>query len=87
MCFQNSRKPDHFQAKQTHLEMFLRRAALKALAPVCLLQIYAAQQRAQFLHSDLKTFCTGFSGGDCERPGLHAVLPKLQIRFGPNIKV
>jgi hypothetical protein len=42
MCFQNSRKPDHFQAKQTHLEMFLRRAALKALAPVCLLQIYAA---------------------------------------------
>ncbi len=61
--------------------MFLRRTALELLAPGRLLQIYAAQQRAQLFHRDLKPLCARFSGGDCERPGLHAVLPKLQIRF------
>ena len=52
--------------------MFLRRAALETLAPVCLLQIYAAQQRAQLFHRDLKLLCTGLSGGDGKRAGLKA---------------
>src|ERR1700733_4630999 len=78
MCLQHSRKPGRFQTKQAHLEMFLRRASLETLAPFCILQIYAAQHRAQFFHTDLKPLCTGFSGGDCERTGLKAFCPNCK---------
>ena len=82
MCFQLTRKPSRFQAKTNYLGMFLRRARRITFAPLRLLQIDAAQQRAEFFRRDLGRRSAPLRRKESRNVPSSSRLPTPRIRRG-----